>query len=178
MKKVILSVLTIAALNYSASAQSNNGNNKLSIGAELAIPTGNLSLIQSLGYGGSIQGEFVVAKSLALTGSAGYLTFAYKKEIKAGLKEAGIELDNQAGIPVKAGAKYYFGKLFYGAAELGASFSTSKDAGTAFVYAPTVGINLPISDKNNLDLGVRYESWSYEGASSFIGIRAAYAFGL
>jgi len=178
MKKAILSLLTIATLSYSASAQSNNGNAKLSVGAELAIPTGNLSLIQSLGYGGSLQGEFKVAESLKITGSAGYLTFAYKKEIKDGFKEAGIELENQAGIPVKAGAKYYFGKVFYGAAELGAAFSTNKGAGTAFVYTPTVGISLPLSEKNNLDLGVRYESWSYEGTSSFIGIRAAYAFGL
>ena len=178
MKKAILSLLTFAALSYSASAQSDNGNTKLSIGAEIAIPTGNLALIQSLGYGGSLQGEFKVAKSLNITASAGYLTFAYKKEIRDGLKEAGIELENQDGIPVKAGAKYYFGNLFYGAAELGAAFSTKKGAGTAFVYAPTVGVSLPLSEKNNLDLGVRYESWSYEGTSSFIGIRAAYAFGL
>jgi hypothetical protein len=178
MKKVFLSLLAIGALTHGAAAQSTNAVNKISVGADLAIPTGDLSLISSLGYGGSINGEFNVAGSLNLTGSVGYLSFAYKKDIKEFFEQSGAKLDNQAGIPVKAGGKYYFGKFFYGAAELGASFSTGEDSATAFVYAPSVGVSYPLANKNAIDLGVRYESWSNEGTSSFIGVRAAYSFGL
>jgi len=178
MKKAILSLLTVGALTYGASAQSTGAITKISAGADLAIPTGDLGLVSSLGFGGSVQGEFNVAKSLNLTASVGYLSFGYKKEFKDLFKEAGIEMGNMGAVPVKAGGKYYFGKVFYGAAELGASFSTGEESATAFVYAPSVGVNLPLANKNSIDLGVRYESWSNEGSSSFIGFRAAFAFGL
>ena len=178
MKKAILSLLTIGALTYGASAQINSPITKISAGADLAIPTGDLALVSGLGFGGSVQGEFNLAKSLNLTGSVGYLSFGYKKEFKALFEQAGIDMGNVGAFPVKAGGKYYFGKVFYGAGELGASFSTAKGSATAFVYAPGVGVNFLLENKNSIDLGVRYESWSNEGASSFLGFRAAFAFGL
>lgn len=178
MKKAILSLLTIGALTYGASAQSSNAVNKISVGADLAIPTGDLAVVSGLGFGGSVQGEFNVANSFNLTASIGYLSFGYKKEYKDLFNQAGIDIKNQGAIPVKAGGKYYFGKVFYGAAELGASFSTGEESATALVYAPSVGVNLALANKNSVDLGVRYEAWSKDGTSSFIALRAAFAFGL
>jgi len=178
MKKQLLTLVAIMLVSATTFAQSSNAVNKLSVGADFAVPTGDLSLISSIGYGGSIQGEFNVAKSLNLTASAGYLTFDYKKSLKDLFDQAGVKMDKMGAIPVKAGAKYYFGKMFYGAAELGASFTTGETSATAFAYAPSVGINLPLANKNAFDLGLRYESWSNEGTSSFIGMRASFAFGL
>lgn len=176
MKKVLLAVITVLGLTYGASAQTQGS--RISIGADLAVPTGDLAVISSLGYGGSLQGEFAVAKSLSLTASAGYLTFGFKKVFKDAFEEAGISVGNQSAIPLKGGAKYYFLKNVYGAAELGAALSTGEEGGTAFLYAPTVGISFPLAGKNAVDLGLRYESWSNEGTSSFIGLRASFAFGL
>jgi len=178
MKKQLLTLVAIMLVSATGFAQSPNAVNKLSVGADFAVPTGDLSLISSIVYGGSVQGEFSVAKSLNLTASAGYLTFDYKNSLKNLFDQAGLKMEKMGAIPVKAGAKYYFGKIFYGSAELGASFSTGETSATAFAYASSLGINLPLAHKNALDLGVRYETWSNEGTSSFIGIRAAFAFGL
>lgn len=169
----------VAGLSYSVSAQSQQTALKLSVGPEFALPVGDLSDVYNLGLGASIQGELNVAKSLNLTASAGYLSFGYKKEFKDLLEAIGLEAKRDGGIPVKAGAKYYFGEIFYGAAEVGAAFSTTKGGKTAFAYAPGIGGAFKVSDKSSIDLGVRYESWSRSGGtSSFLGLRVAYAFGI
>ena len=178
MKKVLLSLLMVAGLGFAASAQSEGAVNKISVGPEFLFPVGDAGEGFNLGYGGSVQAEFNVAPSLNLTASAGYISLGYKKEIKDAAKAFGVELSNPGFVPVKAGAKYYFGGNFYGAAELGAVFGTDEGSGTAFVYAPTLGTSFAVSDKSAIDLGVRYEGWSKNGTSSFIGIRAAFAFGL
>lgn len=172
MKKVLLSLLMVAGLGLAASAQTEGAVNKISVGPEFLLPMGTLGDVYSLGYGGSVQGEFNVAPSLNLTASAGYISLTPKKEFK----DFGFE--NSGVVPVKAGAKYYFGGNFYGAGELGAAFSTNEGGSTAFVYAPTLGASFAVSDKSSIDLGIRYEGWSNNGTSSFIGIRAAFAFGL
>lgn len=180
MKKVLLSLLMVAGLGFAASAQTEGAVNKISVGPEFALPIGNFGDVYNLGFGGSVQGELNVAKSLNLTGSAGYLSFSYKKEYKDFYKAvAGTELKNDGIIPVKVGAKYYFGGNFYGAGELGAAFATGEGSSTAFAYAPTLGASFSVSDKSSIDLGIRYEGWARNGSTlSFIGIRAAFAFGL
>ena len=82
-------------------------------------------------------------------------------------------------VPLKAGAKYYFGGNFYAAGEAGAIFSTETGGGVHLALAPTLGASFSVADKSSLDFGLRYENWSGNGNSSgFIGLRAAYAFGL
>ena len=86
---------------------------------------------------------------------------------------------NTAAIPVKAGIRYFFAENFYGGAELGAAFSAEGGSGTAFAYSPGIGVEFPVADKAAIDLGVRYEGWSQNShTNSFIGIRAAFNFGL
>lgn len=171
MKKVLLSLLMVAGLGFAASAQTEGAVQKITIGAEIGLPTekgsSDLGLLVA---GGSLQYEHPVAKDLNLTGSAGYLSsFSTKKDVEV---SGGL-------IPVKVGAKYYFGGNFYGAAELGAGFGTNENAGTAFIYAPTLGASFSVSPKNNLDFGVRYEGYSQKGVSSgIVGLRVAFGFGL
>jgi hypothetical protein len=173
MKKVLLSLLMVAGLGFAASAQTEGAVNKISVGPDFLLPVGDNTNGLSLGYGGSVMGEFNVAKSLNLTVSGGYISVAPEKALKdAGFTNSGV-------IPLKAGAKYYFGGNFYGAGELGAAIFTEKNSGTAFSYAPTIGASFSVADKSSIDLGVRYEGWSKNSTTlSFIGIRAAFAFGL
>jgi opacity protein-like surface antigen len=168
MKKLLLSLALVAGLGLAANAQTEGAVKKLSIGAEVGLPTETGSK-DFLFVGGSLQVEFPVAKSLNITGSAGYTSFTYTG--------SGASL-SLGFIPVKAGAKYYFGGNFYAAGEVGASISTETGGSTALAFAPGLGASFSVSDKSALDFGLRYETWSKNGSTSFVGLRAAYAFGL
>lgn len=176
MKKLLLSLAMVAGLGLAASAQTEGAVRKLSVGADFGFPTGSGSEDQ-LFVGGSLQFEQPVAKALNLTLSAGYLANMVTGDTKDAYKALGIPT-SFGFIPVKAGAKYYFGGNFYGAGEVGAAFSTEEGGETAFAFAPTLGASFSVSDKSSLDFGVRYETWSNNGSSSFLGLRAAFAFGL
>jgi opacity protein-like surface antigen len=176
MKKLLLSFALVAGLTYAASAQTEGAVRKLSIGAEFGLPTQSGS--DELLIGGSLMFEQPIAKSLNLTLSAGYISDMITGDSKDILQSLGIKT-SFGFVPLKAGAKYYFGKNFYGAAEAGAAISTEEGVGTAFAFGPTLGASFSVSDKSSLDFGVRYENWSKDGNNSgFIGLRAAFAFGL
>ncbi len=176
MKKLLLSLALVAGLGLAANAQTEGAVRKLSVGAEFGFPTGDNSKDNMI-VGGSLQYEHPVAKSFNITLSGGYLSNMLTGDTKK-FVEAGGGKTSMGFIPVKAGGKYYFGGNFYGAAELGATFGTETGVGTAFTYAPGLGASFSLADKSSLDFGVRYESWSNNGTLSFIGLRAAFAFGL
>jgi opacity protein-like surface antigen len=176
MKKLLLSFALIAGLTYAASAQTEGAVRKLSIGAEFGFPTGSNS--DELLVGGTAQFELPVAKSLNITFTTGYLSDQITGDSRDLLKALGIQT-SFGFVPIKAGAKYYFGKNFYGAGEVGAIVSTESGGGTAFAFGPTLGTSFSVSDKSSIDLGVRFETWAKNGGnSSFLGLRAAFAFGL
>jgi hypothetical protein len=144
---------------------------KLGIGADFAFPMGDFGDVADFGFGGSLAAQFPIANKLNLTASAGYLNFK-SKEI------AGVTF-NSSYIPVKAGARYFVAENFYIGGELGASFPAKDGGSTAFAYAPGVGIEFPVADNGAIELGARYEGWSYDGGTnSFLGLRLAYNFGL
>jgi hypothetical protein len=155
---------------------------RLSVGPEAGIPLGDLSNGYNWNFGGSIQADIPVIHNLYVTVNAGYNNFFVKNH------QADIVDKNMQLIPVKAGLKYFpGGSIFYVQGEAGASFLANKsDLGanksTAFVYAPQVGVLLKLAGKNYIDLGVRFESTAafYDGGNTnnFLGLRAAYAFGL
>jgi hypothetical protein len=176
MKKLVLSLALVAGLGLAASAQTEGAVKKLSIGAEFGLPTQSGS--DELLVGGSLQFEQPIAKSLNLTFSAGYISDMITGDSRDVLKALGAKTAF-GFVPLKAGAKYYFGGNFYAAGELGAVISTENGGGTGFTYAPTLGTSFSVSDKSSLDFGLRYENWYRNGNSSgFMGLRAAYAFGL
>ena len=175
MKKLVLSLALVAGLGFAVSAQTEKAVRKLSIGAEFGLPT---SGSDELLIGGSLQFEQPIAKSLNFTVSAGYLSDMITGDSKATLKYFGLPT-SYGFVPLKAGAKYYFGGNFYGAGEVGAAISTTSGGGTAFAFAPTLGASFSVANKASLDFGIRYENWSRDSNSSgFMGLRAAYAFGL
>jgi len=149
---------------------------KLGIGVDFAFPTGNFGDYTDFGYGGSLQYQAPIVEKLNFTASAGYLNFKGKDYELPGIGT--IEGGNSGAIPVKAGVRYFLAENFYVGGELGAAFGTTDGAGTAFVYDPHIGVEFPVSDGGSIDLGARYESWSNNGTSRFIGLRLAYNFGL
>lgn len=176
MKKLFLLTAIAGIFAFTnASAQKDAAMNgpKLGIGAEFALPIGDFADGWKLGFGGSLLYQHPVAPNLNLTANAGYISFKSKElPIIGGTINTGF-------IPVKVGARYFLAENFYINGELGAAFATGdNNGGTAFAYSPGVGVEFPVADKSSIDLGARYEGWSNNGSLSFIGIRAAFNFGL
>jgi len=142
---------------------------KLGIGAEFAFPIGNFGDVFKLGYGGSLQYQHPIAAKAKLTGSAGYLNFKAKDQFGGG---------TTGFVPVKVGARYFLAENIFVNGELGAAISTESGGSTAFAYSPGVGVEFPVADKSAIELGARYEGWSNNGTTSFIGLRLAWNFGL
>ena len=191
MKKLFLLTAIAGMFAFSnVSAQSKDPamtGKKLGIGAEFAFPTGNFGDFYKLGYGGSLQFQTPIVTNLNFTLSAGYMNFTGEDIANTGAGT--IKFANFGAIPVKAGINYFLAENLYVGGELGASFGTSDNAGTAFVYTPRVGVEFPVSDKGSIDLSARYESWSnsrdgvfnntsYNFTSRFVGLRLAYNFGI
>lgn len=194
--KISALVLAFAGLAFGAQAQTKSttptNGLRLSIGADAGIPTGTLSDAYNWNLGGSAQLELPVANKLFVTVNAGYNNIFGKKDVSittpAGTTVVSADVQDIHLLPVKAGLKYFAVSNFYVQGEAGAGFLLNKkDAGytkgAAFIYAPQVGILLPLNAKSNLDLGVRYEgSTKYTDADgstiNFVGLRAAYSFNL
>ncbi|WP_316813276.1 hypothetical protein [Pedobacter heparinus] len=175
MKKLLL-LTAVAGLFAFSSVNAQTKAPKLSVGAEFAFPMGDFGDAADFGFGGSLQYQHPVAANLLVTGSAGYTSFKFKDIDFGGVT---IKGGNAGYIPVKAGARYYFGENFFAAGELGAAFSTEDGGSTAFVYTPGIGVDFPVADKGSIELGARYEAWSADSSTSgFIGLRLAYNFGL
>jgi hypothetical protein len=183
---ILSALLAGYALAGRAQAQAPSSTNKqefrLSVGPEAGIPLGDLHNGYNWNIGGSVQADIPIVPSLYVTVNAGYNNFFVKKD-QTEFPDKNLQL-----IPVKAGLKYFpAGNLFYVQGEAGASFLANKsdlgaDKSAAFVYAPQIGVLLKLAPKNYIDIGVRFEGNSsfYNGGSSynFLGLRAAYSFGL
>jgi opacity protein-like surface antigen len=178
MKKILLvAVFAVAAFSASAQKSESKSRTRFSIGLEAGLPVGDAKDIYSFGIGGSAKAEIPVASKVFATISAGYTSLSYTDDVKATFKAFNIDTKPQGVVPLKAGLKYFFGKNFYGAGELGAAIGTSKGDKTGFAWSPGVGASYPVSDKNDIDFGARYESWSKDGVSTDqIGFHVALKF--
>jgi hypothetical protein len=156
----------------------------LSVGADAGIPTGKLSDSYNWNLGGSVQADIpVYQRQLFVTVNAGYNNIFGKKNING----TGLDATNIQLLPVKAGLKYFPVKNFYVQGEAGAAFALNKsnlgfNNSAAFLYAPQVGVQFPLTGKSYIDAGVRYEATSKFNSNidnsnvNFIGLRVAYAF--
>ena len=178
MKKLILltaiaGIFTFSTVKAQDAAMSGP---KLGIGVEFGFPMGDFGDVSKFGVGGSLTYQHPIADKLNLTGNAGYLSFQGKDYELLGTTVKG---GNFGYVPVKAGLRYFLAENIYVGGELGAVFATGDGAsGTAFAYAPGVGVEFPVADKSTIELGGRYEGWSNDGTLSFIGVRLAWNFGL
>jgi hypothetical protein len=157
-----------------------------SVGVDAGIPTGKLSDAYNWSIGGSVQADIpVVPHQLFVTVNAGYNNIFGKNNIAV----AGTTVDapNIQLLPVKAGLKFFPIHNFYVQGEAGAAFALNKstvgfDKSAAFIYAPQIGVQFPLSGNSYLDAGVRYEGSTKfnsdvnDSKVNFVGLRVAYAF--
>lgn len=189
MKKI---TLTLAAVALAGGLMAQD--NLLSAGLELAVPVGDLADVTTLGYGASVGFEVPVNDNLGVMAQVGYLMFS-GKDYDLGIVT--VEGPNWSMIPAQVGAKYYFTDAQEGLYAFGlvgihnTSYTTPSATSTVFgvtVTSPEVkvsstdlsfapGVGYIIGE--NIDLGLRYQIISGDGGStSYLGVRAAYMFGL
>ncbi len=155
-----LCLLTITG----AFAQNKDGHTtRLGIALGIGVPTKSNTADLILAPDLRVQHDLSQRTSLTLT--TGYYAFLGKPEINN--VKVGSDL-----IPLKAGAKFFFGDTYYFQPEVGVGFSTKKNGGNPFIYAPSLGYA-----NNKWDIALRYEGFEYSGGSNgMVALRLAYAF--
>lgn len=171
MKKILLILALVAGTTLSTLAQKAS-KDKFSIGLEAGKITGSFSNVVDFAFGASLKYNHSLADDLVLTGSAGYTYLPYNDDFKTATLGFGVASSGEGFIPLKAGVKYFFNKTVYGEGQIGAAISTNSGGGTAFAYAPGIGIEFG----GGADFGVRYEGWSKTSTISQIALRLAYSF--
>jgi hypothetical protein len=197
--KISALALAFAAFAFSAKAQTTTPTSttttstttqsgiRYSIGVDAGIPLGDFKDAHKWNLGGSVQADIpVLSNQLFVTVNAGYNNVFGKKDIGG---VAGLDATDFHLIPVKAGLKFFPIENFYVQGEAGAAFLLNKsDVGanksTAFVYAPQIGVQFPVSGSSFIDAGVRYEATTKfangvnaDGSKvNFLGLRVAYGF--
>jgi Outer membrane protein beta-barrel domain len=195
MKKLLLAVV-IVGLIVAISAPSNaQSKMSLSVGGDVMLPLGTFGDEFSLGFGGTVRGQYDFTPVISAGLEAGYFSWS-AKSVTAPAVAPTIH-----GVPVRVFGKYYFmpegAKMrFYGMAELGLFFGsssvtvpsftflgvtyggTTSASSTDFMYAPVVGVEIP-AGKVAIDVSVRYDGIATSGSStSNIGARVGVNFPL
>lgn len=197
LSAVLVVAVLVLAVAAPASAQGKLG---LNIGANLMLPLGDFGTAQSVGIGGTVQGEYAFMPQLLGTAKLGYISWGGKDHGEGDFTVKGGAFK---GVPFLVGAKYYFmppvknALQFYGQAELGLFFgsisapevpgitipgfgtiggsSGGSVSSTDFVFSPTVGLEYPMGD-GALDASVNYFLIASSGSASSIGLRVGYKF--
>ncbi len=140
---------------------------QISVGSNLAFPSGHWSDWGDEGFGVSASYEGAVHSKLNWSLSVGTLVFI-GRNYDFGVTNA--KYYNQIVVPITGGLKYYFLKEssgFYGAADLGLFFGNNNQ-GMKIGFSPGVGYRL-----KKFDFSLRANLISN---LSYWGIRAAYTF--
>ena len=199
MKKLLLVVVALAlvfAVSVPSQAQEKMS---LSVGADLLLPMGTFGDAVSMGFGGSVRGQYNITPMFSAGVETGYFTWSAKSG------DVGYSFH---GIPFRVFGKYFFmpeGKLrVYGMFELGFFFGSTGDitittpgitipglgtigggtqtvaggSSTDFNYVPVVGVEFPVgSGKTKLDASLRYDGIATTGGSSGnLGVRVGVNF--
>lgn len=180
MKATLFSFLIIAGFCFSAAAQTSDSKYTISLGPEYYLPVFKTAEVNAGSMAASLQGSYRFSSKLQATGSAGIVSVAVSKLYKE-LWEPwyATSYKNTIFFPVKGGLKYYITDRFYAAAEAGAAVAKETYSNTSFAYAGGIGSTLKISERSALDISAKYETWALNvnSTSTFLGLRAAYAFG-
>jgi hypothetical protein len=187
MKKSVLAVLVltlVVATSFSASAQSKFS---LGVGGDVLIPTGTFGDAYSIGFGGSVRGQYDFTPMVSGGANLGYYTWS-AKDVPAGYSKPTF-----SGVPFRVYGKYYFmppkTPRVYGMFELGLFFWSAKvdvpvygtlsTTGSDFNIAPGFGIEIPAGNNLTMDLSARYDIVMTSGNSrGDLGVRVGVNFGL
>jgi outer membrane protein W len=175
MKKLLLVLLAVLAATSMSFAQKG----AMKIGGDLGIllPMGDNADFYSMGFGICPTFDYMMNEKMAITGTIGYVSWGAKEEI------FGVEY-SISDIPIKAGAKYYFGSgkvKPYGLGELGFHMMSFKAEGTMELYPGYTytidesvsesylgfafggGFEYPMNEKMSLNVLGQYEAIMSEG---------------
>lgn len=184
MKRKLITMLAAFGMSVAAVAQIG----PVSLGAEIAIPTGDFGDSYPLGYGASLGYEQPIGEKLGLTLQAGY--------IMLGIDDAAATIiEKSSMMPIQVGAKYYLserGSGIYAHVQGGVhnlSVTTKDiDLGLFGTFPGTTSSESYLSGalgvgyelNNKIDVGLRYNiiapDSDVEGASAsnYLGLRVAY----
>jgi len=168
--------MLIAAVAGIATVKAQKGNNQLQIGAQLAVPTGELSDLAKVGYGFSVKGLWGFGVSpQQVTVEVGYNSFGVKKA----LLPSGVSAQYRSW-PIYTGYRYMIGK-FYVEPQAGVAINTiyasnrfnlASDTKAYFAWATGVGYSI-----KQFDFAVRYQASDVSNESSditFASFRVGY----
>ena len=125
---------------------------KIGFGLTAGVTTDNSPF--SYGLGGDLRLQWDLAPAVALTASGGYTRLFPKDNFPA--------LADYDFIPVIGGVKVFPIKRMYLAGNLGAGFAIQDGSKTSFIFGGGTGYEW----SNGLDIGVRYEGYQQDSASS------------
>jgi len=166
MKKFILLSLACCGMMTAGFSQKKD-NVKLSLGAELALTTGNFSNTHSLGIGATGQVEIPLQEKLNGIAYGGIMLYN-GKSYGPGLKFKGATI-----IPLRVGIKYFLTGSVYTNLQAGIGFIGGYGTGTSFSYSPQIGYEFQTNSGKSIDLTFKFDGYTKGSLSSF-GLRLAY----
>ncbi|CAN5642732.1 hypothetical protein BH11BAC5_BH11BAC5_02610 [soil metagenome] len=170
MKKIMVCMMVALGTTSLAMAQTDS-KFKFSFGPELSLATGAFSDTHSFGIGGSVQAEVLLQEHLYGTATFGIIAYNGKSIPYTSQKATG-----QIIMPLRVGAKYFFGGGFYGAAQIGVGILNNYYTGTAFSYSPQLGYEFKTKTDKAIDASFKYDGYSKNGTLGAVGVRIAYIF--
>lgn len=195
MKKVLLPFVVLLLVAFAVGTSSAQSKMSLSVGPDVLVPMGTFGDLYSIGFGGSVRGQYDFTPEVSGGVTVGYYTWSAKDV------PAGVGKPKFSGLPIRLNGKYYFmpgkGPRVYGMFELGLFFwSASVDVpsytilgqtfgggsvsttGSDFNYCPGIGVEIPAGSMN-LDLSARYDAIATSGNSTGnLAVRVALNFPL
>lgn len=166
MKKItfrgIIAAAAITLITFTGAFAQSNTDRSIRLSGALGIGVPTKSYMGDVVIAPDLRLQKDLAERTSLTLTTGYYGFV-------GGPEGNVQSDL---IPLKAGAKFFFGDTFYVQPEAGVAFGLRDGAGTAFAWAPSLGYA-----NNKWDIALRYEGFEYDaGSNGMVAVRLAYAF--
>lgn len=172
--KYIISLLLIGLSFMGMAQRPVRKDYSFSTGVDLAYATGRFNYAHSLGYGLTLQGEYLFADNSALTFNTGYMYFPAKKFAASDSIDASLpteQLNNFGMVPLLFGMKIDNEGKFYVHPQFG--FALRSKPFVSATYALAVGMVA----STHSDISVRFQAVQKKGiVASFFSVRAAYTF--
>lgn len=137
----------------------------LSLGVDGGKATGSFSNTHSTGLGASAQLELGIIPFIHFTGYAGYQSFSGKT---VQTQEGEFKHSSISQVPLLAGVRWYpLVKVFYLSGQLGNTI-LGRGNGSAFTYAPGVGIRVAGIDAMLRYMGVQKDGNSFSSTNLWV----------
>lgn len=128
----------------------------INFGPEISFPETRLRKTHNTGYGGSFKAEYTFGKHGSATINGGFSVFSGRANFED-ISSPPTDYKFLVAIPVKAGARYYFGR-FYLFGETGLVFLSKHVNSTNVIFSAGAGDKIKLGD-NCLDISLRQETW-------------------